>query len=669
MYKVLIWLMCPDGGVTERSTHGHIIGAVVSLGGLMIFAFAISMVHAGFSNYLDLIRTGYAPVVEGEHIVILGYTDETIVLVEELCAGFCDKGATKIAILAEGEKSSVEANIRARMHRRTYQSNNIVVRSGCSVDANALQHVSVATAAVVIVMPNYNVEKEQRDALTLQTLFLLRRKGWPLQGKVLAACSIARNAQLLERAGGSHTHLVMLNSFVAKLMSHCGLDHGLGMAINELVGFDGNAFFTEVVPEHLVGLPFSEAVAYYSDAVVVGMISPSTCPEAPPSQRRTSWASSLDNGDVLGAHATCDDSSDVCLCPVDCQLQVGAELLLVARKRLSAHASPAPAPSARSRQTATVTALCGYDEVGPMADDVGSLPQTDDQVCQITEHGHTIIILGWNEWTATVLIELDRILPPCSQAIVFDRKEVGSRNETMRTAQRNWKRSLQNIEVKNVEGQLGSYWQLEEKLTAPLEAGRRPPLEEAKTVFVLARQDTTPEKADAYAVTTILHIRDIMRKHGLHNPDVSFVPQISGSRTHPVCKGAGISDYVSTSDLMAKVLAVHAVDTRIGSLLDILVSGTQAEIGIRKLEDYLGAQAVPESVSFFDAARLTGLRGDVLLGWTEEHPGSSCGGRFVLNPLDKGSPRPWTRGGERLMVLHRRQRPAQAGPQIAEDHG
>lgn len=653
MYKVLIWLMCPDGGVSEKTTHGHIIGALVSLGGLILLALAISAVHAGFSNYIDLIRMGFAPVVEAEHIVILGYTSETIALVEELCAAFRDKGGTKIAILADGEEKGVTpASMGKLLHHPTYHS-RIFVRFGSSVDVQALQHVSLPAAALVIVMPNTRVDEEQRDALTLQTLFFLRRQGWPLQGRVLVACSIVRNAQLMKQAGTSCTSLVMLNSFVAKLMSHCSRDHGLGMAINELIGFHGNAFFTEMVPEHLVGLPFSEAFAYYSDAVVVGMISPSTSIEESEEDQDSSF---LDRRDSRASESELvlrirrgassewalgslgDDSVGACLCPGDLQMQVGAELLLVARQRLGAYASPELAPGARSRQMATVSAL---SEPSP---------------------GQTMIILGWNEWTATLLFELDRIVPPHSQAIIFDKEEIGSRNESMCRAERNWKRRLQNIEVKNVVGQLGSYWQLEETLVAPLEDGKKPPLEQATLVFVLAAQDATPEKADAYAVTTILHTRDIMQKRGLSTRDVSFVPQISGSVAHPVCKGAGISDYVSPSDLMAKVLALHAVDARVGQVLEYAISGTHADIAIRRLEDYLGAQAVLESVSFFDAARLASSCEEVLLGWTEKH------GRFVLNPLDKGSPRPWSRG-DRLMVLHRQRRIAPAGLPTADDHG
>ncbi|CAE7451049.1 DMI1 [Symbiodinium natans] len=82
LWRSWIWIADPDGG---ESAHegGHVVGVVVSIGGMLIFALLLSLITSSFEEFLWHLRHGSIPVVEGDHIVILGYDSSAAIMIEE----------------------------------------------------------------------------------------------------------------------------------------------------------------------------------------------------------------------------------------------------------------------------------------------------------------------------------------------------------------------------------------------------------------------------------------------------------------------------------------------------------------------------------------------------------------------------------------------------------
>merc|ERR1719333_419325 len=110
--------------------------------------------------------------------------------------------------------------------------------------------------------------KEQRDAFAVQVLVALRSEGWPVDGKIVAVCSLVRNFSLLERIGGVNTEVVLLDRFTAKLMVQCSAQQGIARAVGSTLGFEGSELYVKSVPSQIQGLTFSEAAWFYPNAVL-----------------------------------------------------------------------------------------------------------------------------------------------------------------------------------------------------------------------------------------------------------------------------------------------------------------------------------------------------------------------------------------------------------------
>lgn len=710
VYKVLIWLVAPDGGMYEKTGSGKFIGAFVSLGGLAIFAFVISFVHASFTSYLANVKAGCAPVVEGQHIVILGYSTETILLSQELCIAYRHKGGTTIVILSEEPKSDVERAIGE--HIMDKMGSQIVVRSGSVMNVQLLQHVNAATASLVLVVPNGRDEEEQRDAFTFQVLIMLRQQEWPMRGRVLAAACLVQNIALMQELGPSALTVVPLNRYVAKLMTQCSRGWGIGMEVSKLTGFRGNMFCISKVADHLIGLKFHEVARFFPHSIVVGIARQKADDETGEVKRymtdtyddtsaRTQAGAFLSNltrspaalleeeeerrADTL--HVTSGAAHDVSVhTGEDTVICDGDELVLVARHKRHRHAQSEatqdsqdhpPHPHETAAEEESDGEQGGVAKKSPTGLSVSSIASegADRSPCSVqaftgaeagsffTPKGHrtgrrqTVIFLGWNEWTGMMVLDLDAMVPPGSKVIIFAPQEAQPRDEKIQRVQRNYNHKLENLEVINVQGNLGSHWQLEDMMTKPLEEGRPPPLAGASRIFVLVGQEVAAEEADAFSLTTILHIHDILRRWNLQEV-VRIVPQSVDRRSNAVFKGAGIRDYVSTSELMARVLAMWAVDVRVGRVLDSLLSHEDPHVDVIPLEEYCdeeaGGQAdLPQTITFFRASEMVAEHGEVLIGWTELH---GVEGRVVLNPHYKHVPRQW-RSVDRLMVLRSRTSP------------
>ncbi|CAK9064175.1 unnamed protein product [Durusdinium trenchii] len=171
LWRSWIWIADPDGGESALP-GGHAVGVVVSIGGMLIFALLLSLITSAFEDFLWQIRHGSIPVVEGDHIVILGYERSAIWMIEELCCAMETSGGGLIAILSTEGKAEVESWIQhADIDLR---NSSVVVRSGLPYNEEDLTRVAVQTARRIVVLANRKISREEADAQTLNVLLTLQ---------------------------------------------------------------------------------------------------------------------------------------------------------------------------------------------------------------------------------------------------------------------------------------------------------------------------------------------------------------------------------------------------------------------------------------------------------------------------------------------------------------
>jgi len=623
IWNSVVWLVAPDAGAGESTVAGAVIGCVMSVCGLVIFALLLTLLQDAFAGWVA--GQGTAPIVESMHTILIGLTDQTMPIVQQLCTAHESTGGTTIVVLSDQySKEEMEAKIQDA--ECAFLGSRVIVRTGQPWERNDLEQVSARAASTIVLMADHSVSKEQRDAFILQVLVTLRSQGWPLQGKIVAVCSLLRNFSLLERIGGTNTEVVMLDRFAPKFMVQCSAVQGISKAVSQTLGFNGSELYIKKVPDHIVGLTFANAAAYYPKAVLVGTVR-----------------------DVDGrAETTFCPHRDYVLNNVDDlvliaenSMETAPEESAVAQLKQAIH----PSPRGRSRA------------------DTGTIQAAE-----------TIVIVGWNEIMAFMMLEIDVVVTPGTKVYVLAPQSKEEREQYLELTHKRNNQALTNIcSIEHIEGPIGSRYSLDELHL---------PFSQATRIFILSDENTvSAAAADRETLATILQIREIFRtKKEFAN--IPIIPQIMDPKTALQCSAIRSLDFMDASGLPSQILAMIAYDPRIAhGLEEFLSEAGHVNFQIEELSSYCDeGDAVPEMISFFEASSLVRrASSDVMIAWSLPHAETEMAlnqaaegnkGEFhcmmsewcqtvqpqlkafewLLNPQDKCAQRSWT-VNDRVVVL------------------
>lgn len=590
---------------------------VMSFGGLLVFALLMALIQNAFDKYLNHLKKGHEPVIETQHTLIIGFTPDTIPLVQELCAAHAAAGIM-IVILSEQPKSEVEDVF--HKEKVDLKGSQVVVRMGHPHRIDDLAHVSTEFASHVILMPNRSIDKELRDAFMIQALVSIRGSGWPLNGRILSVCSLMLNRSLFEKIGGDNTEIIMLDVWVAKLMVTCAHRVGLGAAIGSLFSLQNSSFYPSVLPAHLVDCTFGEASLYYS-SVVIGVIS----------------------------------ASEKCLiCPGnDYVLAEGDTIVTLAEN-----------------ETATVAATKPVSPPALLCSDP-TFRRTHVHVSAIVE---TVLILGWNENIGVILLDLDNEVAAGSRIVILSNRPVAEREAFISKVQARWQTTFRNLtKFEHVQGNMGSRYQLDE-LPIPVHEATR------VIILCEQGAWSTNAESDACTITATLQIREIFAKHKVkHIPIVSEIKDAScETHCHKVGITDFVNSSLLPAQMLATITHRPILEQ---VMYDIISTDGTVFVTTCAISEYmLPTDPPPTSFNFWEASALVAQSGDVLLGWSVSvssslAPNSPRSGAFAtssrrpsftdqmtelfkaralawdMNPKNKVSPRRWNAHSDMFVVI------------------
>ena len=147
--------------VSER-----IVGLLMTIAGMGVFGFMISIIEDTMQDYMDGLREGKSRVVERDHTLILGWADKAIPIIVEIALANESEGGGVVVILSERNKTELEEYILDK--ELDLQGTRIVVRSGSpNVGAN-LRKCSVCDAKSVILLASDAASAEDSDAAMIR---------------------------------------------------------------------------------------------------------------------------------------------------------------------------------------------------------------------------------------------------------------------------------------------------------------------------------------------------------------------------------------------------------------------------------------------------------------------------------------------------------------------
>jgi voltage-gated potassium channel Kch len=263
----------------DQGSVGFVFGMLaVTFGGIFIISALIGILNTGLQDRLAELRKGRSRVLERDHVVILGWSQQIFAVISELLAGGSDRSRTSIVVLADRDRVEMETEIRDRV--RIPRRARVVCRSGRGSVLADLRIANPDESRAIVVLQK---EGDDPDVEVLKTILALTgrpdRRAEPY--RIVAEVRDGASAGIARLIAGDEVHLLLADELIARIIAQTSRQSGLSAVYLELLDFAGHEFHVAALPE-LSGRTFGDAVATVAGAIPVGIVRDGVARLAPP---------------------------------------------------------------------------------------------------------------------------------------------------------------------------------------------------------------------------------------------------------------------------------------------------------------------------------------------------------------------------------------------------
>ena len=224
-----------------------------------------------------------------------------------------------------------------------------------------------------------------------------------------------------------------------------------------------------------------------------------------------------------------------------------------------------------------------------------------------------ILILGWNRRGAMIARELSRFVKPGSLlTVAADTPDLCDEVAALDLPSGNLKVECKVIDTSQAAAMEG--------LDAP----------SYDSVMVLGYSDTMePQQADTRTLITLLHLRRIAERAGVH---VGVVSEMTDVRNRELAEVTRADDFVVSNKLVSLMLAQASENERLSAIFEDLLDEEGSEFYMRPVGDYAD---ISEPLNFYTLLESARRRGETAIGYRrrrEDQPGDRNMGGVVVNP-------------------------------------
>ncbi|TDC44443.1 potassium transporter TrkA [Actinomadura sp. KC345] len=237
-----------------------------TIGGIFIVSALIGVLTTGLENRITELRKGRSRIVEHDHTVLLGWSEQVFTVVAELVEANLSERRSCVAILADRDKVEMEDAIRARVGDtgRT----RVVCRRGNPLKVADLRLVSPDTArSIMVVSPPV----ADPDTHVVKVLLSLGARSWTgRRPHVVGAVQSSASLAAARLAGGPLARVIDADDIAIRLIVQSHRQSGLSTVYTDLLDFEGHEFYIRPEPS-LAGLTYGQALDAYELGIPVGL--------------------------------------------------------------------------------------------------------------------------------------------------------------------------------------------------------------------------------------------------------------------------------------------------------------------------------------------------------------------------------------------------------------
>jgi voltage-gated potassium channel Kch len=355
----LVWMSMMrtlDSGTMggDKPPYGFLMLGV-TFTGIFILSALIGILNSGLEARLEQLRKGRSRVIERDHSVILGWSDQVYTIISELATANESRGDACIVVM--GEKDKVEMEDAIKEHVDDLKTTRVVCRQGSPVSPGDLAIVNLDDARSIVVL---SPEKDNPDADVIKTILAIvnnpARRSEPYH--IVAELRDPKNVDVARMVGKDEVEIILVGDLIARIIAQTCRQNGLSLVYTELLDYGGDEMYFHE-EKKLVGRKFGEILLESEDSAVIGLASPGQAPRLNP--------------------------------PMETIIKKGDQLIVIAEddSMIRFERSTAPIDAAAIRISTP-------------------LPPAPERT----------LILGWNWRVPTIIRELDNYVVPGSEAFV-----------------------------------------------------------------------------------------------------------------------------------------------------------------------------------------------------------------------------------------------------------
>jgi hypothetical protein len=581
--------------------------AILILSGFMkmgAFSLLVNFLGDALDSKMEAIFEGASKVLEENFVLILGWSDKILPLVDQLCLANESDGGGPIVIMSEMYKPDMDAFLLDNIEE--WRGSKLVTRGGNPINPNNLEFVAAPIARSIVVL-SQGFDPDEADAQAARAVLAVTggMKHQPT-GHVVVELRDADNVPVV-RLGISDAMCPTQEekdrrvlpcvgpNLVGRLMVQCSFEPGLARVFDHILAFEYNEFYFSNWDAQLSGKKFADACFSFEDAVCIGICTPE-----------------------LDA-----DGRRIFLNPPGDTIINGGDLLIFV---------------AEDNDTYT----CG--EVRLSA--TGKPPD----VKEAEKKGNRTLLIGWRRDMQEMVLEVDKWAQPGSNLTIL---APGSEDEGYCPAGPTIDEriaelkdadcdpdALTNIVLVNVEGSPLLRDTLQNKCE----------VHTFDSVLILTPEAEGVEgiRCDSRSMVTMLLCRDIQKKMNSFDlcggRDPFLVAEILDPRTANLLKLASANDFMVSNLLISECLGQMSQEINIQALLEDLFCPEGNEMHIKPINLY----AYPgEALTFWELVARARMRCEIALGYICANDGNE----LILNPLNKDAPIQWDMASDRVVVI------------------
>jgi ion channel POLLUX/CASTOR len=242
---------------------------VVTVGSLFMVSILIGILSNEIEARVDALRRGRSKVLENEHTVILGWSNQVFTIISELViANENRKSGAVVVVLADKDKVEMEDEIRARIPRT--KNTRIICRNGDPIELSDLEIVSLHSARSVIILPP---DEDDPDIFVIKTILAITNdpKRRAEKYHVVTQVHDAKNMDVVRMIGkNDDVQAVLVGDLIARVVAQTSRQSGLSVVYTELMNFEGDEIYFQEEPT-LVGKTYRDALLAYETSSVMGL--------------------------------------------------------------------------------------------------------------------------------------------------------------------------------------------------------------------------------------------------------------------------------------------------------------------------------------------------------------------------------------------------------------